>query len=230
MSIKQLSLTATGAVVFAFSFAGAGYAGTVVGNNTDGNCYPFSCGPSDSVTIYQQVYNSTAFANPISISSINFFKDSGGQMDSATYKVSLSTTLKSVLGLDNNYLNNIGVDNVEFGTFNIGGAMPDVLNLAGNSFNYNPTAGNLLMTVEVLNPTNILGGYNSFFQSDASGSATSRLFTNLSGTTSNGTSALVTEFNTTAIPTPALLPGLIGLGVAALRKRKAEAAEQANEV
>ena len=33
----------------------------------------------------------------------------------------------------------------------------------------------------------------------------------------------------TAIPTPALLPGLIGLGVAALRKRKAEAAEQANE-
>ena len=33
----------------------------------------------------------------------------------------------------------------------------------------------------------------------------------------------------TAVPTPALLPGLIGLGVAALRKRKAEAAEQANE-
>ena len=34
----------------------------------------------------------------------------------------------------------------------------------------------------------------------------------------------------TAIPTPALLPGLVGLGVAALRKRKAEAAEQASEV
>ena len=34
----------------------------------------------------------------------------------------------------------------------------------------------------------------------------------------------------TQVPTPALLPGLIGLGVAALRKRKAEAAEQANEV
>lgn len=33
----------------------------------------------------------------------------------------------------------------------------------------------------------------------------------------------------TAVPTPALLPGLIGLGVAALRKRKAEAAEQAND-
>ncbi len=32
----------------------------------------------------------------------------------------------------------------------------------------------------------------------------------------------------TAIPTPALLPGLIGLGMSVLRKRKAEAAEQAN--
>ena len=31
----------------------------------------------------------------------------------------------------------------------------------------------------------------------------------------------------TAVPTPALLPGLIGLGVAALRKRKAEAASKA---
>ena len=31
----------------------------------------------------------------------------------------------------------------------------------------------------------------------------------------------------TAVPTPALLPGLIGLGVAALRKRKAEAAGEA---
>ncbi|MDX2241194.1 MAG: PTPA-CTERM sorting domain-containing protein [Leptolyngbyaceae cyanobacterium bins.302] len=31
------------------------------------------------------------------------------------------------------------------------------------------------------------------------------------------------------VPTPALLPGLIGMGVAALRKRKAEAAKLANE-
>ena len=34
----------------------------------------------------------------------------------------------------------------------------------------------------------------------------------------------------TPVPTPALLPGLIGLGVVALRKRKAEAVEQASEV
>lgn len=34
-------------------------------------------------------------------------------------------------------------------------------------------------------------------------------------------------YTTTAIPTPALIPGLVGLGVAALRKRKYEASEQA---
>ena len=35
--------------------------------------------------------------------------------------------------------------------------------------------------------------------------------------------------NATPVPTPALLPGLIGLGLGVLRKRKAEAAEQASE-
>ena len=35
--------------------------------------------------------------------------------------------------------------------------------------------------------------------------------------------------NPDPIPTPALLPGLIGLGLGVLRKRKAEAAELANE-
>ena len=46
---------------------------------------------------------------------------------------------------------------------------------------------------------------------------------------SGGSYSITLNQPTTAIPTPALLPGLIGLGVAALRKRKAEAAEQANE-
>jgi len=38
------------------------------------------------------------------------------------------------------------------------------------------------------------------------------------------------SFTPTAVPTPALLPGLIGLGVGVLRKRKAEAAKQTSEV
>ena len=51
----------------------------------------------------------------------------------------------------------------------------------------------------------------------------------LSGASDFAINKLSLNITATAIPTPALLPGLIGLGVAALRKRKAEAAEQANE-
>lgn len=47
---------------------------------------------------------------------------------------------------------------------------------------------------------------------------------------SNGSSAqLDLGTNPTAIPTPALLPGLIAMGVGVLRKRKAEAAKVADE-
>lgn len=37
--------------------------------------------------------------------------------------------------------------------------------------------------------------------------------------------ATISNFNVTAVPTPALLPGLIGMGVAALRKKQSEAEE-----
>lgn len=64
-------------------------------------------------------------------------------------------------------------------------------------------------------------GSDSFF---GSGTFTSQLG---SLTVGNGPSSysLSLTANPTPIPTPALLPGLIGLGVAALRKRKAEAVE-----
>lgn len=42
--------------------------------------------------------------------------------------------------------------------------------------------------------------------------------------------AILDDVNITAIPTPALLPGLIGMGLAAMRKRKSEQAEQPEEV
>ncbi len=48
-------------------------------------------------------------------------------------------------------------------------------------------------------------------------------------TTRLGATTLTLETAPIAIPTPALLPGLIGMGVAALRKRKAEAVEESSE-
>ena len=43
--------------------------------------------------------------------------------------------------------------------------------------------------------------------------------------TNNTPPVLVANGSPTAIPTPALLPGLIGLGLGALRKRKSEEVE-----
>jgi len=52
---------------------------------------------------------------------------------------------------------------------------------------------------------------------------TTRLsFGNL-GETSDSLGSYLDAVSVTAVPTPALLPGLVGLGIAALRKRKAEA-------
>lgn len=217
-----------GAAAIALSFAPMAKAGTIVGDNNIDNCIPFSCASEFGVTTYQQVYSSTAFASPISFNNINFFKKIGGLMNSATYKVSFSTTSKPVLGLDSNFLSNIGADNKEFGTFNISGEMPNVLNLAGSIFNYNPALGNLLMTVNVIDTTT--PAFSSFFQADSTGLVTSRLFGGDFGM--NDSFGLVTEFTSTdvpptAVPTPALLPGLIGIGVAALRKRKNERLEVA---
>jgi hypothetical protein len=47
------------------------------------------------------------------------------------------------------------------------------------------------------------------------------------GANGNGSSKLAGTVSATPVPTPALLPGLIGMGVAALRKRKGEAEESA---
>lgn len=46
----------------------------------------------------------------------------------------------------------------------------------------------------------------------------------------NGWSSQLAVDNVSQVPTPALLPGLVGLGLGVLRKRKAEADEQAGEV
>lgn len=47
----------------------------------------------------------------------------------------------------------------------------------------------------------------------------------LVGTVRGDGFATISNFNVTAVPTPALLPGLIGMGVAALRKKQSEAEE-----
>ncbi len=211
------------------AFASAGHA-QIIGSFDSGNCYPFSCGPTDGVTTYQQVYSSAAFSGPITIDSLSFYQwpvdNAGGPMDPATYAVYLSTTSASVFGLSGNPADNIGPDNTLFGTFSISGDMPLVLTLTGNPFSYDPANGNLLMDVETLSGTS-LGGYMSFFWADYTGVVTSRLYVNESGTTANDTGALVTGFNAVPEPSSLALGGIgvvAGLGYGWRRRRKAATA------
>lgn len=203
----------------------AAQAGPVtVGQNGGGNCYPFSCLASDGGSVYQQVYSASAFAEAGTIHSISFYRRLPGAMDSATYTLRLSTTSHAVGALDFSPSNNIGSDVSLFGTFTLGGAMPEVLTFTGLPFHYDPTLGNLLLDVAVSDLTEA-HKYESYFQADLNTTVTSRLWAG-SGN-GQGAMALVTTFDigpSTAVPEPGSLL-LVGLGLAGLatagRKRKA---------
>ena len=194
------------------------FADVVVGSNDNGNCYPFSCFAFDAGTLYQEIYSSSAFPGPISISSLSFFLWSPGLMDDATYTVELSTTSSNV---GDPYPLTVGADDQLFGTYAISGNMPPVLTLAGGPFNYNPGNGNLLMQVTV-GTVNSTCHYCSTFEADFTGTVVSRAWTEGGGAGGSGTGALVTEFGT-AIPEPGSLGlfacGLTGLA-ALIRRRK----------
>jgi hypothetical protein len=192
-------------------------AGPIVGTWTGANCYPFSCAASDTRTQFQQVYASSAFADPLIISSISFFQDPGylGLMDTASYEVSLSTTSSPIQWLDPNWANNIGSNSALFGTYTLGGTMPAVLTLTGTPFYYDPALGNLLMHVNISGLTEP-HGYQSFFKADGSATVTSRMWaTGATGLV--GGSGLVTEFNgASAVPDGGSTLAMLGLAMMAV--------------
>src|SRR3954467_10863401 len=90
----------------------------VVGKVGDGyNFFPFGCGQHQAAAAsrYQQVYNSAAFAGPMLIEEIQFFRSGGSLTNSGTYSFYLSTTNKAVDGLDTTSFDlNVGLDRVLF--------------------------------------------------------------------------------------------------------------------
>lgn len=118
-----------------------------------------------------------------------------------------------------------------------------------SNLNFNTCAagqGNNLTGGGAANPCNFDVGFAVGRPGAAGGTITSALFTiTRSGLTASsfagqtigvryqatggsaGSSKLSGTTSATAVPTPALLPGLIGMGVAAMRKRKGEAEESA---
>jgi hypothetical protein len=139
--------------VLAFCAPGAGAQVTITGPANGTNCLPFGCAFGGSATTrYQQVYRAGAFAGPIDIGAISFFRASAaGTLNTGTFSLFLSTTSAAVDALNTtNFDANLGASVAFFGTFTIGGAAPPVLTFSGAPYRYDPAAGNLLLDLRVV--------------------------------------------------------------------------------
>ena len=181
---------------------------------TGSNSYPFG-----SHNWYQQVYAASSFPGVLTISGVTFFETlaTGGRFTDAVYTLSLSTTSKSVNGLDlTNLNNNVGADSTVVFSGHLSG-VPDSSILLGGSglFVYDPALGNLLLDIQFSS----IGRGGSLFL-DArygdSGGLFSRAIVSGTGFDNSG---LVTRFedaNSAPVPEPASLL-LFGTGVVGLR-------------
>jgi hypothetical protein len=116
------------------------------GDPLNGDCAPFGC-----VLEYQQVYGAGQFSSAITIGALTFFNNNfvPGSIASANYTISLSTTTAAVNGLNGTFADNLGGDNQVFFSGALGGPIgpANQFTITGTSFVYDPSNGNLLLTV-----------------------------------------------------------------------------------
>jgi len=180
----------------------------VIGIADQGNSIPF--GQTTGGFIYQQVYGSTNFASPMNINEITFYNSlvPGGTPMTGHFDIYLSTTSFPVGGLPTDVP--AGFPGALTKVFT--GTLPSVS--AGrldfgltSAFLYDPTAGNLLMTVvsfDFAQP-----GSPLFLDADVNTTLFSRRFSAGGG---NAPIGLVTGFNDTIpVPAPIVGAGLPGL-------------------
>jgi len=200
------------------------------GDANTGNCYPFGC--TGWGTEYQQVYASTDFSGPITITDIRFYhlnySADAGTLNSGTFTFSLSTTSAPVNGLSSTLANNLGLDNTQVFSGTLPGtvAFGSFFDVFVSPFTYDPANGNLLLDIlsaDANGGQTFLDAHNGTF-GDTSSRATNGPQCADDVCASWG---LVTGFNeNTAVPEPLTL-SLFGAGfagAAALRRRKKIAA------
>jgi hypothetical protein len=201
-----------------------------VGTPTSGNCYPLMCndsGVTQGVSLtYQEAYNASAFPGALTINSLGFdyfpglgpSVAIGGTYDFYLGYSGVGMSLIAPIDQNSNYAGApsfFGEMTVPTGGSNFG----NTLVFSGSPFNYDPTQGDLLMTVIASNQDDVANtganGYNWADQSEDP--LILRAFTYGGGGGFDATNqALVTTFNATAVtPEPGSLL-LLGTGLAGL--------------
>lgn len=216
----------------ALLLAPAAYADSfTIGNADSGNCAPFMCnGTGGGSGIYEEAYNSTAFAGAVTIDEIGFpyapFEVSNPTIIGGTYDLyfsysSVGLTLLAPSALGDNSV----AAPVLFASLTVpsgGQNFGSILTFTGTPFYYDPSLGDLLLTVLVTNQDNVPNGNgagpNGYNAADYTGTDVVRAFNFDSGAASSGatTGALDTTFYTAAT-TPE--PGsflLLGTGLAGM--------------
>ena len=230
--LKRLGLSAlllSSAIAAAPAFAADLTVGTPQPNY--GNCWPFSCGASDGLGWYQEIYNGSAFSGAVRISGASFteaFSRNGtNSIDSASYDISFYLSSKNTATITGDRAGNETQLLADWGTFTIGGALTGgKLSFGGRSFVYDPSMGSLLMDVTVHDATHTVGE-NTFFQEDAGTGSIARIVGDDTGGYGPYNQALVTTFNAGAVPEPAswaLMLGGFGLVGGAMPRRAAKVA------
>jgi len=188
-----------------------------------GNCDPFGCPEFFGLSAFVQVYAGAAFRGPLMIDDIAFFDtvvQNGGLPAGGDYSVYLSYTSLSPGGIDLNGFPGAG-GKKPFYSGELPSLSGSVLDISGTPFYYDPSDGNLLLTVIVSGASDAA---NRLYLDQAAGtnyttSAYSSLIDGKVVTGGNNFGGLVTGFNYTpasSAPEPGTLflmlagVGLIG--------------------
>jgi hypothetical protein len=182
-----LALALTTLVVVSFPASAVNTGTVIVGSNNDLSRYPIGLDPSSATTAfpdfiagggYQQIYGSSAFSGPITITQIAFASSSnltsGAGIATYNFNLALSTTGAGSGNLSTDFAANRGADFSQVFSGPVIAAITrnDQFDLVIDvvPFTYDPANGNLLLEVTMNAPTQFTGGSTLYYRAGSNSS------------------------------------------------------------